>query len=264
MVYKIKKQILLLFFIQYLFIPAFIMSNNIPQLINYQGVITDTNGKTFHGQKTITFNIHDGSGTNASIVWGPQTFKNVNIVNGRFNVILGEVDENEPARKIIDAFGGEKRFIGIKVDGKEIFPRQQVLNVPFAINAKNAISSKNAEIANTVQGDKLYVDPNSGNVGIGKTDPAVKLHVNGNIIASDPISLSHVATKSYVDNKWPDGEFCILKAGGVCPKGFKEGSIVFDTEDNDNQDSIIGNIGDSGSSAAMRSGIILKVCCKGE
>jgi len=241
-----------------------LMANTIPKLINYQGVITEASGKTFNGQKTITFNIYDASGTNASIVWGPQTFKNVNIVNGRFNVILGEVDENEPARKIIDAFGGEKRFIGIKVDGKEIFPRQQVLNVPFAINAKNAISSKNAEIANTVQGDKLYVDPNSGNVGIGKTDPAVKLHVNGNIIASDPISLSHVATKSYVDNKWPDGEFCILKAGGVCPKGFKEGSIVFDTEDNDNQDSIIGNIGDSGSSAAMRSGIILKVCCKGE
>jgi len=147
MVYKIKKQILLLFFIQYLFIPAFIMSNNIPQLINYQGVITDTNGKTFHGQKTITFNIHDGSGTNASIVWGPQTFKNVNIVNGRFNVILGEVDENEPARKIIDAFGGEKRFIGIKVDGKEIFPRQQVLTTPFSINTQHANESDHAKQA---------------------------------------------------------------------------------------------------------------------
>jgi len=60
---------------------------------------------------------------------------------------LGEVDENEPARKIIDAFGGEKRFIGIKVDGKEIFPRQQVLTTPFSINTQHANESDHAKQA---------------------------------------------------------------------------------------------------------------------
>jgi len=60
---------------------------------------------------------------------------------------LGEVDENEPARKIIDAFGGEKRFIGIKVDGKEIFPRQQVLTTPFSINTQHANEADHAVLA---------------------------------------------------------------------------------------------------------------------
>ena len=140
-----KKTILLSIIIQLFILPNYIMANNIPQLINYQGVITDASGNTYNGQKTITFNIYDGSQANASIVWGPQTFQNVNIVNGRFNVILGEIDENQPARKIIDAFGGEKRFIGIKVDGKEIFPRQQVLTTPFSINTQHSNESDHAK-----------------------------------------------------------------------------------------------------------------------
>lgn len=39
----------------------------------------------------------------------------------------------------------------------------------------------------------------SGNVGIGSLTPSAKLHVAGNIIASDPTAPIHVATKQYVD-----------------------------------------------------------------
>jgi hypothetical protein len=41
----------------------------------------------------------------------------------------------------------------------------------------------------------------SGNVGIGNLTPGAKLHVNGNIIANDPVDPTHVATKQYVDQK---------------------------------------------------------------
>jgi hypothetical protein len=49
----------------------------------------------------------------------------------------------------------------------------------------------------------------STGVGIGTADPQTTLEVNGNIIASEPIAASHVATKNYVDTltglTWPDG-----------------------------------------------------------
>ena len=243
----------------------------IPQLINYQGMLTNAEGQPLETKEyKLSISIFNKP-TGGEAVWGPQIFDGrygdghgakVPVVRGRFNVILGEKDIN--GRIITDAFKTKDAYLEIKVENNmPLSPRQQVLSVPFAVNSENAINSKNAEIAKTVQGEKIYVDPNSGNVGIGKTNPAGKLHVNGNIIASEPIDLNHVATKNYVDNNWPDGDYCILKAGGRCPTGFKEGSIVFDTEDNDNKDSISGNIGDSGLSGGI-SGIIIKVCCKGK
>ena len=46
----------------------------------------------------------------------------------------------------------------------------------------------------------LLIEQGTWNVGIGVLDPTERLHVNGNIIATDPTENNHVATKVYVDN----------------------------------------------------------------
>jgi len=53
---------------------------------------------------------------------------------------------------------------------------------------------------NDIQSDKMTI-LSTGNVGIGTTAPSAKLEVAGNIIASNPVSGNHVATKDYVDTK---------------------------------------------------------------
>ena len=53
--------------------------------------------------------------TEGAPIWGPQTFDNVTLVDGKFNVILGETDEAEAPRSIIDAFSDANRFLGIKI-----------------------------------------------------------------------------------------------------------------------------------------------------
>lgn len=34
---------------------------------------------------------------------------------------------------------------------------------------------------------------------------------------------------------WPSGKYCIYKRGHVCPKGLREGFVVWDDENTDNQ-----------------------------
>lgn len=68
-----------------------------------------------------------------------------------------------------------------------------------------------------VSGSNIY--RSSGNVGIGTASPTAKLHVNGNIIASNPTAANHVATKDYVDGKSiPSGMIAIFDA--TCPTGW--------------------------------------------
>ena len=59
----------------------------------------------------------------------------------------------------------------------------------------------NSTLTNPTQADwseKVIIRDN-GNVGIGRSDPQAKLHVNGRIKAQDPIDDNDVATKAYVD-----------------------------------------------------------------
>ena len=70
---------------------------------------------------------------------GPQTFDDVTLVDGNFNVILGPEDEN--ALPLSQAFSDENRFIEISQAGIAISPRQQVLSAPYALVSSQARNS---------------------------------------------------------------------------------------------------------------------------
>ncbi|MFH2124145.1 MAG: phage tail protein [Pseudomonadota bacterium] len=116
------------------------LADSVPPLINYQGTLTDATGHPItNGSKKLSFNIYDAA-TDGTLIWGPQVFNTVPVINGLFNVILGTTDTG--GRLIADAFGSENRFLGVTVDdGTEITPRQQVLSAPFAVQAKKADDS---------------------------------------------------------------------------------------------------------------------------
>ncbi len=117
---------------------------SIPQLINYQGKLTDAQGQELAtAEYSLEFNIYD-SPTAGTPVWGPQKFdgvagqghgSTVPVLRGYFNVILGPVDT--AGRPIVSACAtGPNRVLGIKVNGGvEIQPRQQILSAPFAVSA---------------------------------------------------------------------------------------------------------------------------------
>ncbi|MCK5355240.1 MAG: hypothetical protein KAJ63_08990 [Methyloprofundus sp.] len=119
-------------------------AQSVPPLINYQGMLTDSEGNPAVGTKRLTFNIYASAGATDPI-WGPQIFTTVPLINGQFNVILGTTDTT--GRSLVTAFDGSNRYLGIAVDnGAEMTPRQQVLSAPYAIEAENANLVQNIDV----------------------------------------------------------------------------------------------------------------------
>ncbi|MEE4357747.1 MAG: hypothetical protein V2I97_14875 [Desulfococcaceae bacterium] len=109
-------------------------AESVPPYINYQGRITETDGKGITGQRKLEFNIYDAV-QNGNKVWGPQIFQTVDLIDGYFNIILGQ---DSSGKSVSLAFTGANRFLGIKVnDGTEITPRQQVLSTPYALRSND-------------------------------------------------------------------------------------------------------------------------------
>jgi hypothetical protein len=60
----------------------------------------------------------------------------------------------------------------------------------------------------------------TGNVGIGTDNPAAKLEVVGNVIASAPTADNHAATKGYVDAQSGGGSCYIRWGATTCASGY--------------------------------------------
>ncbi|MFH2124144.1 MAG: phage tail protein [Pseudomonadota bacterium] len=136
---------------------------SIPPLINYQGTLTDAAGQPIaNGTKKLTFNIYDAA-SGGNLIWGPQVFDPVPVINGMFNIILGTTVSG--GRSIVDAFGAEARFLGITVDtvgqtaGTEITPRQQILSAPYAVQAEKAEYALHGDPVGSIQAFYSQIAP---------------------------------------------------------------------------------------------------------
>ena len=113
-----------------------------PEFLNYQGTLTDNAGQPLpNGPHQLVFNIYDTAqpGGVEQHVWGPFAAQ-AEIVQGRFNVVLGPSDTAAEPRSLKEAFQGDgDRFIEITVGGgAPILPRQQFLSTPYAVSAHHA------------------------------------------------------------------------------------------------------------------------------
>ncbi len=126
----------------------------VPALINYQGRITDTDSNPVTGTKKLTINIYDAV-SGGTLLWGPQVFPTVPVINGYFNVILGpiETDDNGMALpagdSINDAFAsGTDCYLEVQVDAEPVvIARQRILSVPYAVQAEYAVTAQNVNMS---------------------------------------------------------------------------------------------------------------------
>jgi hypothetical protein len=116
----------------------------LPQQMNYQGVLKDGDGNPIDGSHDLTMTIYRWRriGLNASWQEVYSETQTVQVNDGQFNVVIGQVNPLDP-----DDFGGLYQFLfligggnlelGVKVDGgPELTPRAKLLPVPFALRTE--------------------------------------------------------------------------------------------------------------------------------
>jgi hypothetical protein len=106
----------------------------VPELVNYQGRLTDGTGNPLDTTISITFTIYDDS-TGSGSVW-TETHNSVIVLDGLFNVVLGSVATGGIPDTV---FNEPDRFMGIQVGGDpELSPRTRMVSVGYAMQANKA------------------------------------------------------------------------------------------------------------------------------
>lgn len=160
---------------------TFFVRASVPNMIQYQGHLTDAGGAPLDTVISMTFTIYDDSSVTGT-VWWTETHPNVVVDNGLFNVLLGSAGSI-----IVDTvFRDDFRWLGIQIaSDPEITPRTRLVTVPYAHRVSTVDGASGGTIngyldvagdvsAGFLVGGALYAD----NAGIGVwPDPMANLSV---------------------------------------------------------------------------------------
>lgn len=129
----------------------------VPQYMNYQGILRDSSGNLQDGTFSMVFKIYDAETSGNAVYNSAGTATNVTVSNGLYNVQL-------TANASI--FDGGDRWLEIAVEGDTLSPRLKINSVAYAIRAEAADTATTATNANyatlsgtaTIAGDADTVD----------------------------------------------------------------------------------------------------------
>jgi len=147
---------------------------DIPKLINYQGMLTQSDGATpvQDGTYDLGFKIYGSESGTDSLWW--EYHSSVNVTNGLFNIILGSVT---PLDLPFDA----TYWLEIKVGGELMPERLKFTSVGYAYRARVADSAAVAGSGGgggwVDDGTVVRLQDSTDAVGIGTMSPGYQLHV---------------------------------------------------------------------------------------
>lgn len=167
---------------------VFTTEAEVPQLINYQGVLSDSAGASLDGTFDITFKLYSQpvSGTE---FW-TETHSGAAVNDGLFAVILGSVTPFGAAKST-----SHEIWLGITIGtDPELSPRSQLISVPFAFNADRADTAEYAQNANSsVHSDSSFFADDAGQAIYADTSDYA-----GNSLRADTAEVAKSATNNSI------------------------------------------------------------------
>lgn len=104
---------------------------DVPELINYQGKLTDSVGNPLNETAQVDFAIYDVE-IDGTALW-TESHLGITVVDGVFSVILGSVDQ---ASNPLDLAFDKVYYLEITVNGETMDPRQKMTSVAYSMRAK--------------------------------------------------------------------------------------------------------------------------------
>ena len=161
----------------------------VPQVINYQGMLTDAGGTALSGSFTIQFKIYDAP-TAGNVLWTET--QTVTVTAGLFDVLLGSVTAIP-----YSVFDGKDKFLSLKVGSDpEMTPRKRLVSVGYSFRAYNA--------------DKVDGKDASAFVEVGQANAITTPMIQDNAVTAAKIAPNVVSSLNGVSN---DGGNIDLVAG---------------------------------------------------
>jgi hypothetical protein len=105
-----------------------------PNLISYQGVLTDSAGAAVtNPSQAMTFRLFDAE-TAGNLLW--EEVRTVGVQNGNYNLLLGSVTALDPA-----LLAGDNVWLEVVVDAEVLGGRQRLASVPYALRSAQAMTA---------------------------------------------------------------------------------------------------------------------------
>jgi len=135
----------------------------VPQMINFQGRLTDAQGDTLSGDYNVTFKICADS--NCGTVLWQEDWPTLEVRGGIFNVLLGSTN---PIPDTV--FTGPKRWLGMTVDDEDMNPPQEIASVGYAFHSATSDTAEYAHVATSdndwvIDGDNVLFHRNLDKIG---------------------------------------------------------------------------------------------------
>jgi hypothetical protein len=146
-----------------------IYAESIPRMISFQGMLKDDQGNPVNDTVGMTFKLYTER-TGGSPVW-TETQENVNVENGIYNVMLGEVNSLSGVKF------DKSYWLEIEVNGSVLSPRYRLGASPYALSCEDV---GQGECLWEVEAGSNNIYRLYGRVGIGTDVPSDlgKVHVS--------------------------------------------------------------------------------------
>ena len=198
------KRFYLVVFSFFCFLWGTIVWAGIPQVINFQGYLTDASGNPLNGMHTLTFTIYDAA-TGGDALWSET--REVVIKNGVFSVSLGE---QNPINLSFDS----SYWLGIQVDNDpEMAPRYRLTSAAYSYHAGVAEVAWNISCNGCITKDHLGFTIAAGEgLSSEETPTGIMLSVDYNKVQKK--ITSNCAEGEVIKKIKEDGSVECIAAGG--------------------------------------------------